>query len=174
MENRLKLEMYKQVNAPKHECVKLNVDVAIDDALGFIGIGVVAKDDRGVVLGAVSRRMVGLFSPHVGECLVTREGAQLVLSCGFSKWIVEMDALNVYKTVYSFIQRSVEANVIDDIRDSCLQVGSGSICYGSCKGNSIAHFLVRLALSNSFSRVWLDVLSKFLSSFVKTNIIDLE
>ncbi|GMN72550.1 hypothetical protein TIFTF001_052871, partial [Ficus carica] len=32
----------------KHRCVKLNVDVAIDDALGFIGIGVVARDDRGV------------------------------------------------------------------------------------------------------------------------------
>ncbi|GMN55722.1 hypothetical protein TIFTF001_024841 [Ficus carica] len=31
--------------APKHGCVKLNVDVTIDDALGFIDIGVVARDD---------------------------------------------------------------------------------------------------------------------------------
>ncbi|GMN55944.1 hypothetical protein TIFTF001_025066 [Ficus carica] len=33
--------------APKHGCVKLNVDIAIDDALGFISNGVVARDDRG-------------------------------------------------------------------------------------------------------------------------------
>ncbi|GMN71540.1 hypothetical protein TIFTF001_051849 [Ficus carica] len=80
----------------EHRCVKLNVDVAINDALGFIGIGVVARDDRGVVLGAVSRRMAGLFSSHVGECLAVKEGAWLALSCEFSKWTIETDALNVY------------------------------------------------------------------------------
>ncbi|GMN26072.1 hypothetical protein TIFTF001_046021 [Ficus carica] len=58
------LERFKE-----HGYVKLNVDVAIDDAPGFIGIRVVEKDDRGVVLGTVSRWMAGLFSPHVGECL---------------------------------------------------------------------------------------------------------
>ena len=36
---------------PEYGSVKLNVDVAIIDALGFIGIGVVARDDRGVELG---------------------------------------------------------------------------------------------------------------------------
>ena len=118
--------------------------------------------------------MAGLFSPHVGECLTVRKGACLALSYGFSKWIVKTDALNFYKAVYSSIQRSIEANVIDDIRDSCLQVGSGSVCYVSREGNSIAYFLTRLAVSNSCSYVWLDVLFKFLSSFVKTDIIDLE
>ncbi|GMN65177.1 hypothetical protein TIFTF001_034255 [Ficus carica] len=102
--------------APEHGYIKLNVDIAIDDVLVFISIGVVARDDRGVVLGLVSRRMAGLFSPHVRECLAIRE-----------------------------------ANVIDDIRYSCLQVGSGMVCYGSREGNSIAHFLARLALSNSRS-----------------------
>ena len=48
--------------ASAHGCIKLNVDVAIDDALGFVGIGVVALDDQGSVLGAVSRHMSGLFS----------------------------------------------------------------------------------------------------------------
>ncbi|GMN62245.1 hypothetical protein TIFTF001_031327 [Ficus carica] len=125
---------------PKHGSVKLNVDAAIIDALGFIG-----------------------------ECLAVRKGAWFVLSRRFSKWIVKTDGLNVYKAVYSPIQRSVEANVIDDIRDSCLQVGSGSVCYGSREGNSIAYFLARLAVSNSCY-----VLSKILNSFVRTDIIDLE
>lgn len=31
--------------------IKITVDVEVDDALGFIGIGAVARDDRGVVLG---------------------------------------------------------------------------------------------------------------------------
>ncbi|GMN52002.1 hypothetical protein TIFTF001_021147 [Ficus carica] len=104
----------------EHGCVKLNVNVAIDDALGFICIGVVVGDDREVVLGAVSRQMVGLFSPHVGKCLAVREGAWLALSHGFSKWIVKTYALNVFKAVYSLVQHSIETIVIDDICNSCL------------------------------------------------------
>ncbi|GMN20849.1 hypothetical protein TIFTF001_045394 [Ficus carica] len=93
------LMSFHKWKAPEHGCVTLNGDVAIDDALGFIGIGVVARDDRGLVLGAVSRRMARLFSPHVGECLAVKEGAWLGLSCGFSKWIFETDALNTFKAV---------------------------------------------------------------------------
>ncbi|GMN39722.1 hypothetical protein TIFTF001_008954 [Ficus carica] len=46
---------------PTQGCIELNVDVAIDDALGFIGV--VVRDDKGSVLGAVSQCMSGLFSP---------------------------------------------------------------------------------------------------------------
>lgn len=53
-------------------CVKINVDVAIEEATGFVGIGVVVRDNCGMVLGAVLRRLAGNFSPHVGECLAVR------------------------------------------------------------------------------------------------------
>ncbi|GMN52900.1 hypothetical protein TIFTF001_022038 [Ficus carica] len=149
----------------------------IDDAFGFVGVGVVVRDDKGSVLGVVSRHMFGLFSPHVGECLAVREGTWFALSRGYSSWIVETDAINVYRVVSlvsSPVQPSIEANVIADIRDSCLQVRSGSVCYGSHKGNSIAHFLARLAISSSCSHVWIDCLLKFLSPFVRANIANLE
>ncbi|GMN59896.1 hypothetical protein TIFTF001_028983 [Ficus carica] len=74
---------------PLQECVKLDEDVAIDEALGFIGNGVVAREDCEVVLGAVSRRMAGSFSPCVGECMAVKEGAWFAPSCGFLKWVVE-------------------------------------------------------------------------------------
>ncbi|GMN55904.1 hypothetical protein TIFTF001_025023 [Ficus carica] len=69
----------------------------------LVCIGVVARDDcfgsyrPRQILGAESRLMAGLFSSHVGECLAVREGVWLALSCGFSKYIVETDALNVLK-----------------------------------------------------------------------------
>ncbi|GMN55522.1 hypothetical protein TIFTF001_024642 [Ficus carica] len=80
-------------------CIKLNVDVTIDDALGFVGIAVMAWDEKGSVLGAVSLRMSGLFSPHVGECLVVREGTRFALSRDYPSWIVETDSINVYRAV---------------------------------------------------------------------------
>ncbi|GMN38711.1 hypothetical protein TIFTF001_007940 [Ficus carica] len=131
--------------APAHGCIKLNVYVAIDDALGF-----------------------------VGECLAVKEGTWFALSCGYPSWIAETDAMNVCRAVSSLIQHSIEANAIADIRNLCLQVRSGFVCYGSRKGNSIAYFLVRLAITSLCSRVWIDCLPKFLGHFVRVDIVNLE
>lgn len=119
---------------------KINVDVEVDDALGFIGIGAAARDYRGVVLGALSRRMMGLFSPHVGEYLAGREGAWFALSRGFSKWIIETDVINILKAVSFLTQCFIEANVIDDIRNSLSYSGIGSVCYRSRERNSVIYF----------------------------------
>ncbi|GMN60470.1 hypothetical protein TIFTF001_029554 [Ficus carica] len=52
--------------------------------------------------------MIGLFSSHVGECLAVQEGAWFVLSRGFTKWIIETDAINVFKVVSSPAQYSIK------------------------------------------------------------------
>ena len=38
----------------------------------------------------------------------------------------------------------VEANIIENIYDSLNQANNGTICYGSCIGNFVAHFLANL------------------------------
>ena len=39
--------------------VKINVDAALNPVMEFIGVGIVARNDRGVVLRALSRRIFG-------------------------------------------------------------------------------------------------------------------
>ncbi|GMN55237.1 hypothetical protein TIFTF001_024348 [Ficus carica] len=90
----------------------------------------------GLLLGAVSRRMAGNFSPHVGECMVVREGSWFALARGYHELIVKVDALNVYRVVCSPKKRFMKANIIYDICNSCKQVGDGSVCYGFRDGNS--------------------------------------
>ncbi|GMN60677.1 hypothetical protein TIFTF001_029786 [Ficus carica] len=85
--------------------------------------------------------------------MAVREGTWFALSHGFFNWVVETDAINVYRVVSSLLQRSMEANVIDNICDACAHLGSGSVCYGSGERNSVAHFLARLVLSSSCSRI---------------------
>lgn len=50
--------------------------------MDYLGVGVVARDGQGIVLGAASRHVFQSFSPHVGECLVVREGAWFACSLG--------------------------------------------------------------------------------------------
>ena len=114
------------------------------------------------------------FSPHVGEGKAVQEGSWFALAHGYHEWIVKVDALNVYKVVYSPKKRPVKANIIYDICNSCKQVGNGSVCYRFCDENSVTHFLARLAFSSFSSRVWLDVLPKFLGPFIRADISSLE
>lgn len=80
----------------------------------------------------------------------------------------------MYRVVCSTKKRSVKANIIYHICNSCKQVGNGSICYGFRDGKSVTHFLARLDFSSFSSRVWLDVLPKFLGPFIRADISSLE
>ncbi|GMN48714.1 hypothetical protein TIFTF001_017883 [Ficus carica] len=92
-------------------------DELLYESKEFIGLGLVARDENGVVLGAVARQMFGTFSPYFGECMAVREDVWFAQSRGFSSWIVETDVLNIVHVIDDSAHRSVEANVIDDVCD---------------------------------------------------------
>ncbi|GMN30674.1 hypothetical protein TIFTF001_002920 [Ficus carica] len=90
--------------------VKINVDAAARESKEFIGLGLlVARDESGVVLGAVARLTFGTFSPYLGECMAVIEGVWFARSLGFPSWIVETDALNAVHVIDDPAYRSVEA-----------------------------------------------------------------
>ena len=135
----------RRVSLPKHAWqppgmgrIKVNVDAAVNEAKDYIGVGIVARDDKGNVLGAAARRVVGNFSPHVGGCLAVREGAWLSRLLG--ALLIETDAVNVVRSVYNPNVYSLEANVIEDICHSMNQASSSSVCYSSRKGNFSAFY----------------------------------
>ncbi|GMN63606.1 hypothetical protein TIFTF001_032677 [Ficus carica] len=129
--------------------VKINVDAYAHILRSFIGIGLVARNANGVVLGAMARRMASCFSPFLSECMSIREGVWHALSKGYSNWIIKTDALNVVHAIKNPELRSLEANVIQDICDTFELSGGGSVCYGSRCENLVAHFLVSFAFSST-------------------------
>ncbi|GMN53036.1 hypothetical protein TIFTF001_022173 [Ficus carica] len=46
-------------------------------------------------MAAAAKRMIGRFSPHLGECMALREGVWLPLALGFSEWTVETDVISI-------------------------------------------------------------------------------
>ncbi|GMN31074.1 hypothetical protein TIFTF001_041541 [Ficus carica] len=109
-------------HAPWSGRVKINVDAAVWQSFDFIAIGVVVRDDKGTVIGALTRQIYGRFSPH-------------------------LDAINVLRAVNESDSVASESNIIDDIREIVFEVGSENVCYAPCEGNDVAHFLTGLALS---------------------------
>ncbi|GMN44999.1 hypothetical protein TIFTF001_014195 [Ficus carica] len=63
--------------------------------LDFAGIGAVIRDAASVVISCLSKRVAGLFSPHVAECIAMREGLEMATACGIVGESVESDAANI-------------------------------------------------------------------------------
>ena len=55
-------------------CFKLNVDATVKTGFEFVGIGAVIRNAAGTVISCLSKRVAGLFSPHVAECIALRKG----------------------------------------------------------------------------------------------------
>lgn len=53
--------------------------------------------------------------------MTVREGAWFARECGFPRWVVETDVINVARGVHSPAQLSVELNIIENIRESILR-----------------------------------------------------
>ncbi|EXB63372.1 hypothetical protein L484_002621 [Morus notabilis] len=64
-------------------CVKVNVGAAMKDSTMW-GIGVVIRNDLGVVIAAMAKRLRTKLSIHVAECLAARKATILIGQFGFS------------------------------------------------------------------------------------------
>ncbi|KAK3230131.1 hypothetical protein Dsin_002012 [Dipteronia sinensis] len=78
-----------------HGCLKLNIDAAIRGDKGFIGVGVVIKDDSSLIVVVSSKILVGNFQVEMGELLALREGLLLVKNLGcrvycWQRWMLVM------------------------------------------------------------------------------------
>ncbi|GMN38536.1 hypothetical protein TIFTF001_007770 [Ficus carica] len=75
---------------PRHGVHKINTDANVRKMHGFIGIGVIIRDVDGMVIAALSKKIMGFFSPLVADSLAAREGVFLARKCRLDSWILEL------------------------------------------------------------------------------------
>ena len=84
---------------PSKGSLKLNTDAVVKKELGIVGLGRVIRDDKGEVLGAFSRRILGNFEIAMAECLVIHVGLVFALERGLHPQEIESDTLNVIRAL---------------------------------------------------------------------------
>lgn len=77
----------------QHGLLKLNVDVAIRKSLGAIGIRAVFCDEKGVVLGILSRRTHVLLDLLKAKLFAMREALAWFKEVGTHSFVLECDCL---------------------------------------------------------------------------------
>ena len=80
---------------PPHGIVKINFDGNVRKADKRKGVGVIAKDDKGKVLGAVQATIDVIIELAVIEAYAANRGLLFAHQMGFTKIILEGDALSV-------------------------------------------------------------------------------
>lgn len=157
---------------PDSGCLKLNVDASVVTGLDFVAVGAIIRDDQGFVMGAMAKKVYGLFSPFfIAECLAIREGLCFAADCGLRVQIVASDSLQATNRVRRRDSSGPEFPIVEDIVDLLDVLGGGSCCAISQLVNGAAYSLEHHAPSLYEERFWLEEILDCISNVVISNLI---
>ncbi|KAK9994531.1 hypothetical protein SO802_024234 [Lithocarpus litseifolius] len=121
------------------------------------GFGAIIRNDKGVVMAAMSAGGPPVSSSDEAELLACRKAVEFATDAGFSELVIEGDNSNVLKALSSSLaDRSLLGNVVDDVRQ--LAYGLRWVKFSCIRrgGNRVAHALAQHARNISEDVVWLE------------------
>lgn len=105
---------------PSPNKFKINVDGAIFVARKAVGVGVIIKDDKGRIEGAMSKKIHAPLGAMEAEAKAFEVGIQFAKDIGIQNVILEGDSLLVYKALCELSSPpSSVASIIAGIQDFC-------------------------------------------------------
>lgn len=130
--------------APPEGVIKINADasLAVD---GWVGLGIVARDNTGSVIFAGTRRMRAHWPPDIVEAKALAMAARLGAKYGVKDIIIESDCQVLIKrltkgaTYFSDLD-----SVLSDIMALCVNFNSVNWSHVKREGNFVAHHLAKL------------------------------
>ncbi|XP_074266278.1 uncharacterized protein LOC141588751 [Silene latifolia] len=124
--------------------IKINVDAHVVGS-GVVGLGVVARDMAGRVVGIGCRRVEADWDVEVAETRAANFGLDLANRLGFSNIILESDALNVVLAVKNeVVARSPFGLCVNDVLFSLRSFSSSKFIHVKRGGNTVAHCIARM------------------------------
>lgn len=142
---------------PPSGIVKINFDATVDQKKGMVGIGVVARDFMGFLLGAKHLSIHISTDPHTSEMMATTYAVTFSKEVGFFEVIFERDTLNVIKEVNCnppFLSSVV--HLVEGIRNEMGFFRTYSIVHVARGLNEAAHILAKTMIANVVDDVWLE------------------
>ncbi|TXG57877.1 hypothetical protein EZV62_015706 [Acer yangbiense] len=76
---------------PPPSCLKLNSAMVTHKSSRYSALGTIIRDDKGRIIAARARKMLGAFSKDSGVLLALREGLLLAKFLGVPVWVAEID-----------------------------------------------------------------------------------
>nr|XP_023927486.1 uncharacterized protein LOC112038880 [Quercus suber] len=141
---------------PTAPCVKVNFDGAVFSQDGLAGIGVIIRNEQGLVMAALSQQIPSPTSVEMVEVLAARQAVLFAKELGFDKVELEGDSESVTKAILGdYMDRSYIGHVLQDIKFLFSSFSVISVKHIYREGNCVAHKLARRAVNSPFL-VWME------------------
>ena len=148
---------------PPQGIIKINFDGSFKVAERKGGIGVIARDDKGDIVGAAQAINQGITDPLVVEATAAIRALMFAKDMGFTRIILEGDALMlITKILQAQPSLSVIGNLVAAAKDLMKQFNWSKIQHVQREANEAAHCLAKNALSIEEDLYWVDECPAFL------------
>lgn len=142
---------------PPLDCIKINVDAALNNREDRVGLGFVARDSSGKVLLAASKSSWPALDAERAEIDAFLWAARKVKEQQWNNVIIEGDVQSVVKALQGYITRNFYNQVmISNTLEELANVNNLSFNFCFREANEVAHRLARWVAASVCSSVWFD------------------
>ncbi|XP_042950059.1 uncharacterized protein LOC122282170 [Carya illinoinensis] len=154
---------YKEVRDVRHprktQCscaLKLNVDGAIFEDQEKVGVAMLLRNDRGLVLFSASKMENGvIIDPMEVELLAILRGLQLCIRMGILELVIESDSLMLVEELNNTSEsRLARGNLVHEVKKLIKRIPRYSVQHKGRMANEAAHNLARYAKHLEDLIVW--------------------
>ena len=144
-------------NPPKQGWYKVNTDGAVFRETGSYGIGVVVRNEKGQIMGALCRRLEMLLGVLEVEAKAVEEGVQFARDLSLGRIVIECDSQAM---VNSFCKQGpMQSNiqkVIEGTRLGLRCFDAREVAHTRRGSNSAAHIMARYAKFVNECDIWVE------------------
>ncbi|KAK3188397.1 hypothetical protein Dsin_027958 [Dipteronia sinensis] len=120
------------------------------------GIGVIVRDHKGLVMGAITQPILSLYSPQVAKAIAILKGIQFAMEKDLLPTVIESDAKGVVELINRGVTPCSDVGVITTDILALLATRPISIVYSSRPTNIVAVKLAKIASLATSSKIWVN------------------
>jgi ribonuclease HI len=148
---------------------KANWDASLAKDKGWMGFGVVVRDEWGQIIAAQTKSERGCLEPTMAEARAALLAISLCKTRGLNRIIFEGDAQVVIKAIHSEeVDGSCLGVIVADIKSELQAFPQWRLAFVRREGNEMAHFLSREATKTLTDRSWLNEVPECLNNELRT------
>ena len=142
---------------PKPGWYKVNTDEATFDDIKCFGVGVVIRNERGEIMGGLSKKFMLPLGGLEAEAKAVEDGVVLAWDLRLKDIIIESDALLVtnYLGKQSVMLSSIR-KVVEGILEGLRKFNAWDVNHTRKSGNIAAHIMARQAKFLNVCNIWVE------------------
>ena len=147
----------KRWRPPPNGTYKINTDAAVFNNWGCCGFGVVIRNDKGELMGALCKKVEFPLGPIEAEAKAMEAGIYLAWDLGLKEIVVEGDSQQVIQALNGCITPALSIlKVVEGLKLFLLRFNSWKAVHSRRITNEAAHLLARNAMNVKDCVIWVE------------------